>query len=159
MLGQREIRGLNSAYWAKYKDKVANDYIVGFGLHEERINTITVCHPLSFKVSKAGQPVFSVEFPTYPSSCRLSHNSVLKVLANSLSTIVMGRLGRYYSNIMTFVKPTNYKLIDRSARYILILRPQTTYEQAVHAIYQLKGKLGNDEPIVLKVIEYLNQKQ
>lgn len=64
----------------------------------------------------------------------------------------MGRMGRYYSNIMTFVKPTNYKLIDRSARYILILRPQTTYEEAVRAIYDIKGKINYDEPIVLKVI-------
>ena len=53
---------------------------------------------------------------------------------------------------MTFVKPTNYKLIDRSARYILILRPQTTYEEAVRAIYDIKGKINYDEPIVLKVI-------
>ena len=64
----------------------------------------------------------------------------------------MGQMGRYYSNIMTFVKPTNYKLIDRSARYILILRPQTTYEEAVRAIYDIKGKINYDEPIVLKVI-------
>lgn len=68
----------------------------------------------------------------------------------------MGRLGRYYSNIMTYVKPTNYKLIDRAARYVLILRPQTSYEEAVRAIYDLKNDLGPDEPIVLKVIERLN---
>lgn len=68
-----------------------------------------------------------MEFPAYPSECRLSEHSVLKVLLNSLSTLVMGRLGRYYSNIMTYVKPTNYKLIDRAARYVLILRPETAY--------------------------------
>ncbi len=64
----------------------------------------------------------------------------------------MGRMGRYYSNIMTYVKPTNYKLIDRSARYILILRPNTTYEEAVRAIYEIRYKINYDEPIVLKVI-------
>jgi len=53
---------------------------------------------------------------------------------------------------MTYVKPTNYKLIDRSARYILILRPQTTYEEAVRAIYEIRHKINYDEPIVLKVI-------
>lgn len=56
----------------------------------------------------------------------------------------MGRLGRYYSNIMTFVKPTNYKLIDRSARYVLILRPKTTYEEAVRAIYDIRYKIKAD---------------
>lgn len=60
---------------------------------------------------------------------------------------------------MTYVKPTNYKLIDRAARYILILRPQTSYEEAVRAIYHLKDSLGPDEPIVLKVIKYLEDKK
>ena len=73
-------------------------------------------------------------------------------MLNSLSTIAMGRMGRYYSNIMTYVKPTNYKLIDRSARYIIILRPKTTYEEAVRAIYAIRYKINYDDPIVLKVI-------
>ena len=68
----------------------------------------------------------------------------------------MGRLRRYESNIMTFVKPTNYKLIDRAARYVLYLTPKTTYEEAVRAIYHLKYKISYDEPIVLKVIHYLD---
>lgn len=56
----------------------------------------------------------------------------------------MGRLNRYYSNIMTYVKPTNYKLIDRAARYIMLLRQGSTYEQVVHAIYHLKNKIAYD---------------
>jgi hypothetical protein len=131
---------------------VTNEIILGFGLHEERPNKITVSQPFCFRVTKGEEHVMTVDFPSYPTDCRLSHHSVLKVLLNSLSTIVMGRLGRYYSNIMTFVKPTNYKLIDRSARYVLFLRPQTTYEEAVHAIYKLRTNLGPNEPIVLKVI-------
>ena len=70
----------------------------------------------------------------------------------------MGRLNRYYSNIMTYVKPTNYKLIDRAARYVMILRKGSTYEEVVRAIYELKQKIEYDEPIVLKVIEYLDKK-
>jgi hypothetical protein len=159
MLGQREIRGLDSEYWSKYKSKVSNQIIRGFGLHEERPNKITISHPLSIKVSKGDQTILQVDFPPYPSNCRLSHHSVLKILLNNLSTVGMGRLGRYYSNIMTFVKPTNYKLIDRSARYVLFLRPQTTYEEAVRAIYAIKGSLQPDEPIVIKVIEYLGKNQ
>lgn len=71
----------------------------------------------------------------------------------------MGRLNRYSSNIMTYVKPTNYKLIDRAARYVMILRPGSSYEEVVRAIYEIRYKIKYDEPIVLKVIEYLNQKQ
>ncbi len=61
-------------------------------------------------------------------------------------------MNRYESNIMTYVKPTNYKLIDRSARYVVFLRKNTSYEEAVRAIYKIKSKIGVDEPIVLKVI-------
>ena len=64
----------------------------------------------------------------------------------------MGRMDRYYSNIMTYVKPTNYKLIDRAARYIMILRKDSTYEEVVRAIYEIKNKIDYEEPIVLKVI-------
>lgn len=59
---------------------------------------------------------------------------------------------------MTYVKPTNYKLIDRAARYVMILRSGSSYEEVVRAIYEIKGKIKYDEPIVLKVIKYLNQK-
>ena len=48
MLGNRNIRGLDSEYWAKYKAKVSNPIILGFGLHEARENTVTISHPLSF---------------------------------------------------------------------------------------------------------------
>ena len=71
----------------------------------------------------------------------------------------MGRMDRYYSNIMTYVKPTNYKLIDRASRYVLFLRPKTTYEEAVKAIYHFKKGLKPDEPIVEKVIAYLDEKE
>lgn len=94
----------------------------------------------------------ALKFPEYPLNCRLSHHSLVKILLNSLSTIIMGRLNRYYSNIMTYVKPTNYKLIDRAARYVMILRKGSSYEEVVRAIYELKPKIEYDEPIVLKVI-------
>jgi hypothetical protein len=46
MLGGREIRGLNSAYWEKYTNKVPNSIIFGFGLNNERKNKIKISHPL-----------------------------------------------------------------------------------------------------------------
>ena len=70
----------------------------------------------------------------------------------------MGRMGRYQSNIMTYVKPTNYKLIDRATRYVMILRPGSKYEEVVQVIYDIRKKIRPDEPIVLKVIEVLNQR-
>ena len=67
-------------------------------------------------------------------------------------------MGRYESNIMTFVKPTNYKLIDRATRYVMMLRPESTYEEVVRVIYEIRDNLEIDEPIVMKVIDVLNKK-
>jgi N-acetylmuramic acid 6-phosphate etherase len=68
----------------------------------------------------------------------------------------MGRLDRYFSNIMTYVKPTNYKLIDRACRYVMTLRPEYSYEQSVRMLYKIKGQLGAQEPVVLRIIRELD---
>jgi N-acetylmuramic acid 6-phosphate etherase len=43
---------------------------------------------------------------------------VLKLALNIHSTLVMGRLNRFEGNMMTYVRPSNMKLIDRCIRYI-----------------------------------------
>ena len=55
--------------------------------------------------------------PLDPSWHPLERQTLLKMLLNQHSTLVMGRLGRYESNIMTWVSPNNGKLVDRAARY------------------------------------------
>lgn len=37
-------------------------------------------------------------------------------MLNTLSTLVMGRMNKYFSNIMIHVRPSNNKLKDRSIR-------------------------------------------
>lgn len=49
---------------------------------------------------------------------RLDEHIFLKMLLNTHSTLVMGRLGKIKSNFMIWVRPTNNKLIDRSIRYV-----------------------------------------
>ena len=63
MLGGRNIRGLNSPYWDKYKHKVGDKPILGFGLHEQRDNTITVSHPFTMRVGKGNEEIMTVKFP------------------------------------------------------------------------------------------------
>ena len=46
---------------------------------------------------------------------------LLKIILNTHSTLVMGKLNRYEGNLMTWVRPSNKKLIDRSLRYIDLL--------------------------------------
>ncbi len=46
---------------------------------------------------------------------------LLRLIMVNHSTAVFGRLGFYQGNLMTFVKPSNFKLVDRAVRYIQFL--------------------------------------
>lgn len=48
----------------------------------------------------------------------LHEHLILKVALNMISTLVMGRLGRFHQNLMLYVKSSNYKLVDRSIRFV-----------------------------------------
>jgi N-acetylmuramic acid 6-phosphate etherase len=65
----------------------------------------------------------------------------------------MGRLGRYEGNVMTYVKASNNKLIDRAIRYIdLILRKDkitASYSEICHTLYEMLEKTPIDQSIVL----------
>lgn len=100
----------------------------------------------------ARQPVFSVnpggpvlEFEAHRVTLAASEaplllqHLLLKCALNLHSTLLMGRLGRFHSNLMTFVRPSNFKLIDRAARYAQHYHRQQTgqdlpYEEAVRKV-------------------------
>ena len=90
---------------------------------------------------------------------------VLKMLLNTHSTLVMGRLGRYDGNIMTWVRPGNNKLIDRAIRYAgLLLKRRAidaTYEQIAFACFKVMDNLPADRSLVHAVAEelYGNRRQ
>lgn len=90
----------------------------------------------------------------------LHEHLLLKVALNIHSTLVMGRLGRYERNLMTWVRPSNKKLIDRSIRYVQhLLRgagiDHYAYEDVARATFAEMAVLTEDEPIVLRVFERL----
>jgi N-acetylmuramic acid 6-phosphate etherase len=86
----------------------------------------------------------------------LSMHIMLKMLLNMHSTLVMGRLGRYDGNIMTWVKPSNNKLIDRAIRYADILLKKKgiseTYERIAYACFEMMEKVPADESLVHTVV-------
>jgi len=90
---------------------------------------------------------------------RLSEHIVLKMLLNTHSTLVMGRLGRYEGNLMTYVRPSNNKLIDRTIRYVRLLLQQRnigrSYEEVAYACFQEMETIKANEPIVLKTLDRL----
>lgn len=63
----------------------------------------------------------------------LLRHLVLKTHLNLQSTLVMGRLGLFESNLMTRVKPGNYKLIDRAARHAQHHHRQKTGDELPYA--------------------------
>lgn len=93
----------------------------------------------------------------------LSAHLVLKILLNNLSTTIMGRMGRYESNLMTWVRASNNKLIDRAVRYAttLLLKKgiEVSYEDLVHACFRLKDQIPRDQALVLKMVEEFERKQ
>lgn len=81
----------------------------------------------------------------------------LKMLLNAHSTSVMGLLGRFEGNVMSWVRPSNNKLIDRSARYIKEILHQRgvnkSYEEIIHMIFEELKTIKENEPIVMKVVD------
>ena len=88
----------------------------------------------------------------------LSQQLVLKMLLNTHSTLIMGRLGRYEGNLMTWVRPSNHKLIDRTIRYVRLLLQQrgieASYEDTGYACFQEIETIQPNEPIVLRTLAH-----
>jgi len=88
---------------------------------------------------------------------QLFNHLMVKMLLNAHSTLIMGLLDRYQGNVMTWVRSSNNKLIDRSARYILHLLKENgksaNYEDVVEKIFEESVDLQENDPIVLKVLK------
>jgi N-acetylmuramic acid 6-phosphate etherase len=89
----------------------------------------------------------------------LGKHLLLKMILNAHSTLLMGRLGRYKSHFMTYVVPSNGKLIDRATRYVLQLAQhdgQTLeYDEVASQILRTQRELKAGEPVVLAVLQRL----
>lgn len=91
----------------------------------------------------------------------LSRHLVLKMLLNMHSTLVMGRLGRFEGNVMTWVKPSNNKLIDRAIRYAdLLLKKKgiaKTYEELAYVCFELQEKVAADQSLVHALVRHFGE--
>jgi len=93
----------------------------------------------------------------------LNQHLLLKMLLNILSTLIMGKLNRYESNLMTWVTPGNNKLIDRAARYIGILLDRSgvkaAYDEIVFALYEEMEKEIGTRSLVLDTVARIKEKK
>jgi N-acetylmuramic acid 6-phosphate etherase len=83
---------------------------------------------------------------------------LIKIILNTLSLVVMGRMDRYEGNVMTWVRSSNGKLIDRTLRYLdhLIARrglPHPGRESLVGMVFETQARIGSDEAVILRVLE------
>lgn len=109
------------------------------------------------ELSFAGQ---ALPFSLPPSV--IVRNLALKVLLNSHSTLLMGRLGRFEGNLMTWVRPSNNKLIDRAIRYIRLLcerrgLPMPSYEHTCRTLFEVRASMSADAAIVLETLKALGE--
>lgn len=86
----------------------------------------------------------------------------LRLILVNHSTLVMGCLHFYEGNLMTSLKPANYKLIDRAVRYIQFLYHQQTgkqldYKSAAATVLKLLPTLKPQESIVFRALEVIEQ--
>lgn len=119
----------------------------------------------TFDISRTAQGLcFKFEnleatFPTKGLSL-LNEHLTLKMLLNMHSTLVMGRLERYHGNVMTCVRPSNFKLIDRTIRYVQLLLKREginsfSYEDICLQCFTELEDAAINEPVVLKVFDIL----
>lgn len=150
--------------WPEFEGRINLEQVHGFDIssvgmedRKKRLQTEV------FEITHHGDYVlFKLNNNSYKLSVNddilLTHLKV-KVLVNTLSTSIMGLLGRFEGNVMTWVRASNNKLIDRAARYIQeILKQQNktpSYNTIVEEIFKQIENLQENEPIVIKVVEAL----
>ena len=100
--------------------------LLGFDFHATQqpaqVNMTTQNWQLN--IANKANITWSFDWPEPP---EFSQQILHKILLNTLSTLVMGRLGYYSGNLMTHVQPANHKLFDRTIRYV-----QYRYQQRHH---------------------------
>ncbi len=154
-------------HWKEVSDQTTYERLLGFDFSEQLISHRNDYLPASLRYFKImfNQNENALEFTfdelTYKVQLGelnfLSTHLVLKVLMNNLSTLIMGRLNRYESNLMTWVRASNNKLIDRAVRYAHLLLEKkgitVSYSDLVHACFRLKDDVPRDQALVLRMVE------
>lgn len=155
----REPRALE---WSELDGRIGLSKLLGFDISQQGLKARSHSVPsVNFEVSyQKGKIQFicqneKVEFNW--GQDQLFNHLMVKMLLNAHSTLIMGLLDRYQGNVMTWVRSSNNKLIDRSARYILHLLKENgktaTYEDVVEKIFEESEQLQENDPIVLKVLK------
>jgi N-acetylmuramic acid 6-phosphate etherase len=99
------------------------------------------CHPGSLVSAAADHAVEVVVGPeVIAGSTRLKAGAAQKLVLNTISTVVMVRLGRTFGNLMVDVRAGSEKLVDR-ARRIVVTAAGVTPAEAAAALEAADGEV------------------
>lgn len=84
---------------------------------------------------------------------------LLRLVLVNHSTLVFGRLGFYQGNLMTYVKPSNFKLVDRAVRYIQFLaqvnyQRELPYQEVAEFVLKARKNLVEQQSIVAQALDF-----
>lgn len=154
-------------HWEEVTDQTSYDRLMGFDFSKQlltlRPTYLNATHA-SFKIvfnEKENALEFSLKGHFFKLALGdlnfLSAHLVLKIVLNNLSTLIMGRMDRYESNLMTWVRASNNKLVDRAVRYVDTLLKlkgiSVSYDELVYACFRLKESIPSDESLVLAMVK------
>lgn len=148
--------------WKELDGKISRERLFGFDISAQGLKNRSSHIPTDeFSITyDAGRVLFKCQKEEAVfewGEDQLFNHLMVKMVLNAHSTLIMGLLGRYEGNVMTWVRPSNNKLIDRSARYIQQLLVQknisASYEEVVLKIFEEMEHLDDNGPVVMKVVE------
>jgi len=166
---QREPRCLE---WSKCQESTGLENFMGFDLSEMGIvlreKRIGQGELKTFSIASFNNALFFnfgklQESWGYGDADLLKQHLLLKMLLNAHSTLAMGRMGRYEGNVMTWVKPSNNKLIDRAIRYVQELwyrekdGGDIAYHKVAEMLFEEREWMLATDPIVMKTFERLKK--
>lgn len=165
----RQPRALD---WKEHCERVSLTRLLSFdfsnGIIERRKKMFPGLSPHIFRIIDEGDSLLlSFEHLTHrlrwKDTSSLARHILLKLLLNIHSTLVMGRLGRYEGNVMTWVRASNLKLVDRAIRYTSTLLKERginrfTYTDLAFEIFRQMKKTGPTESIVLSTVKSLERR-
>jgi len=144
---------------ASYNRLTGFDFSANVKNRREKVKSNAIHHMFKVLSEKEGIRLStgnSDHLIVIPFQSPLLRHLVLKMILNAHSTLIMGRLGRYEGNVMTWVRASNNKLIDRAIRYMDLLLGykglKLSYEELCYALYENLDNLGPDRAVVLETV-------
>ena len=144
--------------WSDLPTKVNEEIFMGFDISEKAIQRrggSVVDITLGQQGIELQRQGLSVKIPVFSMEPLFVHMT-LKMNLNMLSTTMMGRRGFYLDNIMTWVRPSNNKLIDRATRYVQTLAGRRGvkigYEDGVKLVIEMMEREPSSA-VVIRVLE------